>query len=116
MLPIRKRTTGGDEAAYLPNTLLVDEQIGPAGLPLLRGELPAAAPARLLVVLQVRNSAGIPIIEGQTSVAPGDRTVLFAELRPIGIDAYAHKSDAERTQIAERIWTRRAYGTLQLKS
>lgn len=114
MLLIRSRTPD-DDAANLPPTLQIDEQVGPAGLPLLRGELATAPAAAVVVLLQVRNSAGIPIIEGHAAVAAGERTVLFADLRPIGIDAYAHKSVAERAHIAERIWTRRAYGTLQLK-
>jgi hypothetical protein len=81
----------------------------------LRGELPAPAAAPMVVVLQVHNSAGIPIIESRAEVAAGHRSLLFADLRPIGIDAYAHKSPAERAQIAARIWTRRAYGTIQLQ-
>lgn len=113
MLPIRTRKTDSD-AALLPTALSVDEARGASGLPLLRGELPAPAPAALAVVLQICNSAGIPIIEGRAAVAAGDRALLFNDLRPIGIDAYAHKPADERAQIAERIWTRRAFGTLQI--
>lgn len=116
MLPIRKRKTGNDDAAQMPSALHVDEALGAGGLPLLRGELPAAAVAPLALTLQICNGAGIPIIEGQAAVAAGERTVLFADLRPIGIDAYAHKPADERAQIAARIWTRRAFGTLQLKA
>lgn len=114
MLPIRTRKTDTSEAASVPVTLSIDEARGPGGLPLLRGELPAPAPTTLTVVLQICNSAGIPIIEGRAAVAAGERALLFADLRPIGIDAYAHKPADERAQIAERIWTRRAFGTLQI--
>jgi hypothetical protein len=113
MLPIRTRKTDSD-TALLPAALSVDEARGASGLPLLRGELPAPAPATLAVALQICNSAGIPIIEGRASVAAGEREILFADLRPIGIDAYAHKPVDERAQIAERIWTRRAFGTFQI--
>jgi hypothetical protein len=115
MLPIRPRPTGDDHVARLPDRLQFDEQLGDGGLPILRGELAAAPHSPLTLRLQVRNSAGIPIIEAQAVVSAGDRTVIFANLRPIGIDAYAHKPPAERVEIAARIWTRRAYGTLQLQ-
>jgi hypothetical protein len=115
MLPIRKRKTDTFEAARLPAALHIDEQPGAGGLPLLRGELPTEATSAFVVAVQICNSAGIPIIEGQATVGPGDRSVLFTDLRPIGIDAYTHKPAEERAQIAERIWTRRSFATLQLK-
>jgi len=115
MLPIRPRPTSDDRVAHLPDRLQFDGQLGDGGLPILRGELAAAAQSSLTVLLQVRNSAGIPIIEAESVVLAGGRTVIFANLRPIGIDAYAHKPTSERVEIAARIWTRRAYGTLQLQ-
>jgi hypothetical protein len=63
-------------------------------------------------VLRVHNQAGIPIIEGQNRVEAGQCSFTVSELRPLGIEAYAHKREAERLQIARRIWSRRAYGTL----
>lgn len=83
------------------------------GLPWLHGSLtqPVSAPCRLL--LRVHNRAGIPIIEGESYVAADQQTFTFTQLRPLGIDAYAHVSEAEREQIARRIWSRRAYGTLE---
>jgi len=114
MLPLRKSSTSGDRGGTLPTALHIEERRGAAGLPTLQGDLSEAPRSSLVVRLQIHNSAGIPIIEGRATVAPGDKAIVFAELRPIGIDAYAHKPADERTQIAERIWTRRAYGTLQL--
>jgi len=63
-------------------------------------------------VLRVYNRAGIPIVEGQSQVAAGQRQFAFTHLRAFGIEAYAHRSDEERAQIAQRIWTRCSYGTL----
>lgn len=114
MVPIRTRRIDSGDAAALPASLSIDEARGASGLPILRGELPAPAAAALTVTLQICNGAGIPIIEGRASVAAGDRALLFADLRPIGIEAYAHKPADERAQIAERIWTRRTFGTLQI--
>lgn len=114
MLPIRTRKTGSADSTKLPTSLQVDTVYGDSGLPILRGELLATAPAALVIVLQICNGAGIPIIEGRACVPAGERALLFVDLRPIGIDAYAHKPATERAQIAERIWTRRAFGTLQV--
>jgi hypothetical protein len=84
-----------------------------AGLPWLHGSFaqPVVTPCRL--TLRIHNRAGIPIIEGHCFVAAGQQTFTFEQLRPLGIDAYAHVSEAEREQIARRIWSRRVYGTLE---
>jgi hypothetical protein len=63
-------------------------------------------------MLRVHNSAGIPIIEGHCMIEAGQRQVVFEALRPLGIEAYAHKSAAEQQAVARRIWGRRAYGVL----
>ena len=115
MLPIRKRTTSGGTHVLFPDALQIDDAVAENGLPALRGELPLASAAPLLVTIRIHNSAGIPIVQGHTRVSAGERVLLFADLCPVGIDAYAHKPAAERAQIAARIWSRRAYGTLQLR-
>jgi len=95
-----------------PRELEYDEEQHTDRLPMLHGELGVAAPRSLRLVLRVHNQAGIPIIEGQNRVEAGQRSFTIGELRPLGIEAYAHKREAERLQIARRIWSRRAYGTL----
>ncbi len=71
--------------------------------------------ARMRLTLRIHNRAGIPMIEGQTIVEAGQRTFMFSDLRPLGIEAYAHVSEAEREQVTRRIWSRRAYGTLEIQ-
>lgn len=115
MLPLRNRSIKGETPFAFPEALQLYDAGGEADLPCLRGELPSPAAAAIVVILHIHNSAGIPIIEGRAHLAAGEHSIVFADLRPIGIDAYAHKSPAERTQIAARIWTRRAYGTLHLQ-
>src|SRR5690349_9842419 len=113
-LSLRTRAHKGQPiapAAY-PQELLADPERQSGGLPWLHGKLGSAAPYRVALVLQVHNRAGIPIVEGRCEVEAGRRQFAFTELRPIGIDAYAHKSEAERADIARRIWARHAYGTL----
>jgi len=63
-------------------------------------------------LVRIHNRAGIPIVEGTGTVAAGQREFTIAELRPLGIEAYAHKSEAERVEIAQRIWSRRVFGTV----
>lgn len=115
MLPIRSLSGRPIPAIPLPDVLQIDAVDPIGGLPQLRGQLSVAPAAGLMLVLHIHNSAGIPIIEGRAQLSPGDHTVLFADLRPIGIDAYAHKTAAERAQIAARIWTRSVYGTVQMR-
>lgn len=82
-------------------------------LPGLAGELGITAPGRFKLILRVHNRAGIPIVEGQSYVEIGQRRFVFEELDVIGIEAYAHVSVEERQKIRQRIWSRRAYATLQ---
>ncbi len=99
----------------LPSDLHWDSEHCTAGLPWLHGELTDAPAEQLRMTLRVHNRAGIPVIEGHTIVEAGQRTFIFSELRPYGIEAYAHVSEAEREQVAQRIWSRRAYGTIEIQ-
>jgi hypothetical protein len=67
------------------------------------------------LLLHVHNSAGIPIITALAHLSAGDQQVIFHDLSPIGIEAYAHKPAAERDQIAQRIWTRRSYAMIVIQ-
>jgi hypothetical protein len=51
-------------------------------------------------------------VEAHSQIEAGQQHFCFSDLQALGIEAYAHKSDAERAEIAQRIWSRRAYGTL----
>ncbi len=82
------------------------------GFPRLKGELVTAAPEPLNINLRIHNQAGIPIIEGQSSIKAGERKFIFTQFHALGIEAYAHVSAAERLTISKRIWTRSAYATL----
>ncbi len=92
-----------------------DTERDSAGIPWLHGEFPVMLAARMRLTLRIHNGAGIPMIEGQTIVEAGQRTFMFSDLRPLGIEAYAHVSEAEREQVTRRIWSRRAYGTLEIQ-
>jgi hypothetical protein len=85
-------------------------------LPVLYGELSEAAPERLALTLRVHNEAGVPIAEGHTDVESGSRAFAFRQVRPIGMDAYGHLGASRRHEIALRVWSRRAYGTLRLEA
>jgi hypothetical protein len=50
-------------------------------------------------------------LEGRGTLEAGQRQFTIT-VQPLGIEAYAHKREAERIQIAQRIWSRRAYGIL----
>jgi hypothetical protein len=95
--------------------LSADPQQHTAGVPWLCGEIGMPAPHRLNLILRLHNSAGIPVIEGQTIVEAGQRQVTFRELRALGIEAYAHVGDEQRVQVARRIWSRCVYGTLVIQ-
>ncbi len=118
VLPIRS-STGTRGRAILnisAQGLWCDSEMQTEGLPWLHGELAIAAPRRLDLVLQVHNRAGIPIIEGYSSVETGQRQFTFVDLHAVGIEAYAHASVAQRLQVAQRVWSRRSFGTLRLLS
>jgi hypothetical protein len=98
--------------AIYPSALELDSERQSGGLPWLSGELGQAAPASLKLILRVHNRAGIPIVEGQSQIEAGQQQITFTNLHALGIEAYAHKTEAERAEIAQRIWSRRAYATL----
>ena len=97
----------------LPNALQVGPAQGESSLPTLAADLRTHTTVVLHLLLNIHNSAGIPIIVAQVSMAAGERRMIFNDLRPMGIEAYAHKPAAEQAQIAQRIWSRRAYVTIQ---
>ncbi len=99
----------------LPHELHCDSEHHTAGVPWLRGEFAAIPAEQLRITVRVHNHAGIPVIEGHNIVEPGQRTFIFSELRPHGIDAYAHVSEAEREQVSRRVWSRRAYATIEIQ-
>ena len=99
-------------ATAQPCELQVDPERHTHGLPWLYGELGIATPQNLILGLRIHNQAGIPIIEGQSSVEAGQRQFTFTDLHAIGIEAYTHVPEIERQHISDRIWSRRAYGTL----
>ena len=65
-------------------------------------------------MLRVYNKSGILIIEGQSRLEIEQQHFTFQELRPLGIEAYAHASEAERVQIGQRVWSRAVYGVLTI--
>ncbi|MGH2524557.1 MAG: hypothetical protein ACRDH2_18785 [Anaerolineales bacterium] len=112
-LPIRVQTNAERSRARPPlRELRLDPEQHTGGLPWLHGELEAAAPKPLVLLLRVHNRAGIPLVEGHCQVRAGQRQVTFRDLRPLGIEAYAHKPEAQRIEVAQRIWSRRAYASL----
>lgn len=115
-LPIRKpqpqtKTSGGE--AYPPE-LRIELASEAEAMPVLHGELETATLRPLRLVLRVHNQAGIPILEAHSQLPAGQRQFTFDDLRPLGIEAYAHKSTSEQQAVARRIWSRRAYGTLTI--
>src|SRR5689334_20980214 len=113
-LPIRPGNSSRQAVppALYPAALELDSERLNGGLPWLSGELSQAAPACLKLILRVHNRAGIPIVEAHSQVEAGRQQITFSDLHPLGIEAYAHKTEAERAEIARRIWSRRAYATL----
>lgn len=113
MQPLLLRSASDRPTADLPMALAIDDTRQHEGLPALTGELacPAARPLRL--VLRVHNAAGVPIVTGETEVDAGADRIEFSALRALGIEAYAHVREEERTRVAQRIWSRRAYGVLE---
>jgi hypothetical protein len=113
-LPIREERSSVSllPRGTLPAALGVDDQQQTDGIPWLRCQLRAAAPAPVGLLLRIYNRAGIPIIEGRAELEAGATEAVFREVRALGIEGYAHRSAAERAQVAERVWQRRAYATL----
>jgi hypothetical protein len=113
-LPIRPGRSSRQAVppAFYPATLELDAEHQSGGLPWLSGELGLAAPACLKLILRIHNRAGIPIVEAHSQIEAGQQQITFSNLHALGIEAYAHKTEAERAEIAQRIWSRRAYGTL----
>ena len=113
-LPIRPGSKGRQpiSPAMYPAALELDSEHDSGGLPWLSGELGQAAPACLKLILRIHNRAGIPIVEAHSQIEAGQQQITFRDLHALGIEAYAHKTEAERAKIAQRIWSRRAYGTL----
>lgn len=98
-------------AAY-PGQLQIDTEHQTEGNPWLYGAFGVAVSHNLVLKLRIHNQAGILIIAGESTLEAGTQHFIFRALYPLGIEAYAHKPEAERIQIAHRIWTRAACGTL----
>jgi len=113
-LPIRRGSPSRQPIppAIYPTALELDAERQSGGLPWLSGELGQAAPACLKLILRIHNRAGIPILEAHSQIEAGQQQITFSNLHALGIEAYAHKTEAERAEIGQRIWSRRAYGTL----
>ena len=99
-----------------PRELRYVEEHHTGGLPWLSGELGRPAPQPLALIVRIHNRAGIPIIEGQSQIEAGQRQFTITDLRPLGIEAYTHKREAERIEVAHRIWSRRAFATLTFQT
>lgn len=83
------------------------------GLPALYAHLEQPLARALTVTLRIHNQAGIPIIEAYSQIAVGAATLTFGELNPLGIEAYAHSPPERRLEVAQRVWSRRAYAILR---
>jgi hypothetical protein len=116
MLQLRiSPSSRSNRGLLLPAMLLIVSAQDAQSLPGLVAELPTPAMQAYSLLLQVHNSAGIPIISASSSLSLGEQRVIFSDLSPIGIEAYAHKPAAERSQIAQRIWTRRSYAMIVIQ-
>jgi|GEM_PF-2948194 len=111
-LPIRAGRGAEQFVQNYPSALDIRSEQSSTGIPSLWGTLDVPAAQPVVVTLKIHNQAGIPIIEGRTQIERGERQFSFHNLQPLGIEAYAHKSDVERVQIGQRIWSRGVYGTL----
>jgi hypothetical protein len=113
MLPI-KETSQTVKQLRLAATVDILTEHTLYGLPVLCVNLvlPATNPVDLL--LYIHNKAGIPIISAQGHIKSDERQIVFRQLIPVGIEAYRHKPMAEQEQVAQRIWSRRAYATIQM--
>ena len=99
-----------------PHELHIDPEQQTGGLPWLHGEFAIAMPGPLTLLLRIHNRAGIPIIVGESRIDAGLRHFTFSDMHPLGIEAYAHAPETQRVQMAQRIWSRRTYGTLAILS
>jgi hypothetical protein len=116
ILPVqlyREREVGGT-LSICPSELYLDLEHYTGGLPWLRGELLAAAPQTYLLITRIHNRAGIPMIAGQVPIRRGERTFIVRDQQPIGIEAYRHYSEAQRLLIAQRVWPRGVFASLEL--
>lgn len=113
-ITLELRTSGpADPVTALAHPVLTVEPHESGGLPWLHGSFRRPVPVSSRLVLRIHNRAGIPIIEGHCEIAAGEQRFTCTTLRPLGIEAYAHVSEAQRQQTAQRIWSRRVYATLQ---
>ncbi len=99
-----------------PREVVVDPEQQTGGLPWLHGEFAIAVPRRLVLQLRIYNRPGIPIITGESRIDAGQRHFTFSDMHPLGVEAYAHAPEAQRVQMAQRVWSRRAYGALAILS
>lgn len=115
-LPIRAINNTQRSDAFSILVLHIDDEQHTAGIPWLHGDLDTPASEPLRLVLRIYNQSGIPIIEGQSDIAAGDRQMVFQELYALGIEAYAHAREAERIAVAQRVWSRRRYGIITVEA
>jgi hypothetical protein len=99
-----------------PDLLHADAERHTVGLPWLTGVFKVAAPRSLTLRVRVLNRAGIPVVEGEGQLEVGQRQFVLSNLHAIGIEAYSHKRDPERIQVAQRIWSRCTQAILMVSS
>ncbi|HMQ29565.1 MAG TPA: hypothetical protein PKD53_02510 [Chloroflexaceae bacterium] len=107
------RLAQGRARAQVQPELTADPELHTDGVPWVYAELLAPAHRPMAFVLRLHNTAGIPVIDGRGEVAAGETRVAFRALRALGIEAYAHAREEQRLEVARRVWSRCAYGTIE---
>ena len=103
ILPIRVNSSPVSRVLLdmFPRELSCDPTMQTQGIFWLHGELVVTASYRMDFVLQVHNHAGIPIIEGSSTVEAGQRRFTFVDLHALGIEVYVREDTDMFAQVLE---------------
>ena len=89
-------------------------QAAPDGAtPAFRYELKRPAGAALSLMVCVRSNAGIPLASAVVDLRPGDDAVVVPTLPLLAMEGYAHLKPEDRRAVESRVWSRRAFVTLE---
>ena len=85
----------------------------PDGLPACTCALPRPAQAGASLRVSVRSNAGIPLATAVVDLRAGDRAIVTPPLTLLAMEGYAHLKPADRLAVQQRVWSRRAFVTIE---
>lgn len=115
VLPVR-RDPARAAATAVPDTLQFDPSDAEEGVPACHGRLGSPSAVDVRIRIRVFSRAGICLLSGEGRIAAGSVDFAVRGIRPLGVEAYAHRSADQRTEMGRRVFARGTHTTIELEA